>query len=219
MINLYDRATTDFTHNGLVVLSDCKSALIVEELNGLYELTIEYPLDDRGKWQNLLEGNIIKADGQLFRIYRKKKNISSITVNARHIFYDLLDNFLEDVRPTSLNGNNALNWILTRTQYSHPFTAYSDVTQSNTKYFVRKNVVEAIMDKDGIIANWGGELYRNNFAIQLLEARGLDRGVLVAYGKNIQGIEETLDMDGLCTRLMPVGKDGLLVGLLRQERS
>ena len=39
----------------------------------------------------------------------------------------------------------------------------------------------------------------------------MDRGVLVAYGKNIVDIEETLDLDGLCTRLMPVGKDGLLL--------
>ena len=211
IIKLFDKSTTDFNNNGLVVLSDCKSCLITEELNGSYELELEYPLDERGKWQNLLEGNIIEAAGQLFRIYRKIKTLDGIKINGRHIFYDLLDNFLEDVRPESLNGQDALNWILSRTQYAHTYTAVSDVVTTNTKYFVRKNPVEAIMGSDGIISNWGGELYRNNFEIQLLQARGLDRGVLIAYGKNIQGIEETLDMDGLCTRLMPMSKDGLLL--------
>lgn len=210
MINLYDKNCTDFNNNGLV-LSDCKSCFIDEALNGKFELTLEYPLDSRGKWQYLTEGNIIKADGQLFRIYHKQKTLNGVLINARHIFYDLLDNFLEDVRPTNLNGAGALDWILTHTQYTHPFESMSDVETIATKYFVRTNPVNAIMGQDGIIANWGGELVRDNFTIKLLQARGLDRGVLISYGKNIQGIEETLDISGIITRLMPIGKDGLLL--------
>lgn len=211
MINIFDSKCVNFNNNGLVVLGDCISALVPEELNGLFELELEYMLDVKGKWKYLLEGNIIKADGQLFRIYHKFKNLTSIKINARHIFYDLLDNFLEDVRPTGLSGEGALDWVLTHTQYSHRFTSMGDVGGSNTQYYVRKNPIEAIMGQDGIINTWGGELVRDNFTIKLLGQRGLDRGVLVAYGKNIQGIEETLDMDGICTRLMPVGKDALLL--------
>jgi len=211
MINVYDSNETAFTSNGLVVLSDAISCSVTEELNGVFECTIEYPLDERGKWRYLLEGNIIKADSQLFRIYHKFKSLTSMKVNARHIFYDLLDNLLEDVRPTDLSGYGALDWILTRTQYAHPFTSMGDVGGSDTKYFIRKNPVDAIMGTDGIIVTWGGELVRDNFLIKLLGARGLDRGVLVAYGKNIQGIEETLDTSGICTRLMPVGANGLLL--------
>ncbi|HBV85755.1 MAG TPA: hypothetical protein DEF42_03650 [Desulfosporosinus sp.] len=211
MISIYDSAETNFNHNGIVVLSDTLSCPVTEELNGAYGLTLEYPIDTRGKWQHLLEGNIIKADGQLFRIYRKVKVLNAIKVNARHIFFDLLDNFLEDVRPTNLSGSAALDWILAHTQYPHPFVSMSDVGGYDTRYFIRKNLVEAILGDEGIIATWGGELVRDNFIIKLLEARGLDRGVLIAYGKNIQGIEETLDTDGICTRLMPIGRDGLLL--------
>jgi phage minor structural protein len=238
LINLYDKNEINFNHNGLVVLNNCKSCFITEDLNGQYELELEYPLlepNDRigtitptrivgrnlvgetgtsmssEKYIYLLEDNIIKANGQLFRIYRKQKTLDGIKVNARHIFYDLLDNFLEDVRPTNLNGAGALDWTLTHTQYTHPFSSMSDVSTVATKYFIRKNPVEAILGKEGIISAWGGELVRDNFAIKLLQARGLDRGVLIAYGKNIQGIEETLNIDGICTRLMPIGKDGLLL--------
>lgn len=212
MICIYDSKETDFNNNGLVVLSDCKSFFTTEKLNGEYEVELEYPLDSQGKWKYILEDEIVKnSEGQLFRIYNKKKTLSGIKANARHIFYDLLDNFLEDVRPTNISGYGALDWILKNTQYSHPFIANGDVGGNSTRYFVRKNVVEAILGKEGIINTWGGEIVRDNFIIKLLNARGLDRGVLVSYGKNIQGIEETLDIDSICTRLMPKGKDGLLL--------
>lgn len=211
MINLYDSKETNFNNNGLVVLSDCISCTTTEELNGIYEVVLEYPIDERGKWEYLSEENILKVDEQLFRIYHKTKNLTSIKVNARHIYYDLMDNLLEDVRPTNISGEGALDWILNNTQYPHNFISMGDVGGLGTRYFVRKNPVEAIMGTDGIIATWGGELVRDNFTIKLRGARGLDRGVLISYGKNIQGIDETLDIDNLCTRLMPKGKDGLLL--------
>jgi phage-related protein len=85
VINLYDSTETDFSHNGLVVLSDCQAAFVEEELNGKYELELEYPIDGRGKWAYLIEGNILKSDGQLFRIYHKEKTLTGIKVSARHI--------------------------------------------------------------------------------------------------------------------------------------
>ena len=193
------------------MLSDCISCVVTEELNSVFEATIEYPIDERGKWQYLLEGNIAKIGDQLYRIYHKVKKLTSISVNLRHIYYDLLDNFLEDITLTNINGAGALDAILTNTQYAHSFTSMSDVSILANTQFVRKNVVESIMGTDGLINNIGGELVRDNYTIKLLGARGLDRGVLVSYGKNVQGIEETLDTDGICTRLMPVGKDGLLL--------
>lgn len=211
LISVYNKATTNFNNNGLVVLAEAETALITEELNGLYELELTYPIDSRGKWEYLIEGNIIKADEQLFRIYRKKKtsNKLGIVVNARHIFYDLLDNFLEDVRPTDKTASQALNIILSGTQYANSFTATSDIAGTNTAYFIRKNPIEAIMGDEGIIDNWGGELYRNNFLIDLQYRRGADRGVLITYGKNLTGIEEELDIDTVITRIYPVGNEEL----------
>lgn len=203
MIILYDSKETNFNNNGIVVLNDCMSAPITEELNSQYELEIEYPLDTRGKWKYLLEGNIIKADGQLFRIYHKASTLTGIKVNARHIFYDLLDNFLEDVKTTGISGYGALDYMLNRTQYPHNFTSSGDIGGNKAKEFLQISPIEAIMGTDGIINTWGGELIRNNFDIKIMGARGLDRGVLVSYGKNIQGIEQTLDMDYLCTRAYP----------------
>lgn len=105
----------------------------------------------------------------------------------------------------------ALDYILTRTQFAHPFTSMGDVAGNNTIYFIRNNPIEAIMNTGGIIDTYGGELVRFDFTINLLQARGLDRGVLVSYGKNIVGIQEDLNENGMCTRMMRVGKDGLVL--------
>jgi phage minor structural protein len=211
MISLYNATETDFNHNGLVVLSDCKAVFIDEELNGKYELELEYPIDSRGKWQYLIEGNIIKASGQLFRIYSKQKTLAGIKVNARHIFYDLLDNFVEILNIGSLNAAGALNSILSNTQYEHGFSSMSDIDSTDSYTILRQNPVEAILGEKGIVSKYGGELVRDNYTIRLLQERGTDRGVLVSYGKNVIGIEETLNMTGVVTRLMPIGKNGRLL--------
>ncbi len=211
MIYLYNSTETDFNHNGLVVLSDSKAAYVDEELNGKYELELEYPIDTQGKWQYLIEGNIIKTSGQLFRIYYKQKTLSGIKVNARHIFYDLLGNFVEILDIGNLNAAGALNGLLSNTEYEHGFSSMSDIDSSDSYTITRQNPVEAILGDKGVIARYGGELVRDNFTIRLLQERGLDRGVLVSYGKNVIGINETLDMNGVVTRLMPIGREGLLL--------
>jgi len=211
MINVYGSKCADFNNNGLVVLSETISAPLTEGLNGMYELELTHPLDARGKWKYLLEDNIIKADDQLFRIYRKVKTLTDVKVNARHIFYDLLGNFIESLTLTETSGASALTSVLGATQYTHNFEVTSDIAGVNTKTITRMNPVEAILGSEGLISTWGGELVMDNYSVKLLEARGLDRGVLIAYGKNIEGIEETLTTEGLCTRLMPIGNNELLL--------
>ena len=205
MINLYDSKETNFNNNGIVVLNNCISCSVAEELNGTYELTLEYPLDKQNKWQHLTENSIIKADKQLFRVYHKTKKLSSILVNCRHIFYDTMDNFVEDVNLVDVTGMAAMNYLTTHTQYAIGFTVLCDISESASYTSAPKNVVESIMGTGGIIELFGGELVRDNFSIKLLGARGIDRGVLISYGKNIQGIQEDLDMDGLCTRMYVTG--------------
>ena len=53
MIYIYDSKETNFTHNGLGVLSP-SSAIIYEVLNGEYSLTLIHPIDRYNKW-SLLE--------------------------------------------------------------------------------------------------------------------------------------------------------------------
>lgn len=237
MIKLFEPNIIDFTTNGVTILTNIIDAEITEELNGAYTLTFKYPIEEPKIVQGIIQANtnvitnknilvgtnanvnihpksyflqkdyIVYANNQAFRIYNVKRNMSTIEVNCRHIFYDLLDNFLEDVRPTNLNRMDALQWILERTQYPTRFTFNGNLGPTATRYFIRKNVVEAIMGQDGILETWGGEIVRDNFNIGIWDARGNDRGVLIQGGKNLVGIEEDLDTDNVITRIMPTGLD------------
>ena len=211
MITIYSATETNFTTMGLGTLAPISCA-ITEDINGQYELDMQHPIDEDGKWKRLVNDRIIKApthDGdQLFRIYSAVKNpiTGRIDVNARHIFYDLLDNLIEDTRPTVKTGQQAGNEIIAGCQYEAPFLFTSDITAVSTAYYVRVNPVQAMLGSaydQSFINRWGGEIRRNNFAISINTRRGSDKGVRIAYGKNLTGLEATEDISSVYTRIMP----------------
>src|SRR5699024_9587262 len=61
------------------------------------------------------------------------------------------------------------------------------------------------------ISRWGGELVRNNFKIEMLNRRGMDRGVEIEHRKNLLGYEASIDVSTVVTRIQPVGFDGLML--------
>lgn len=201
-----------FEHNGLGVLKDFTSnPQITEVLNGEYTLEFEY---SKNGWLNeyLIEENIIKANGQLFRIYFTDKTLKNIKVLAKHIVFDLNNNFVEDVAPTLKNAEDALNWVLTRTQYINGYTATSDITDEKTARYVRKNINEVLYTADNSIINvWGGEFEFDNFTIKLWEQRGSNNNLQIRYGKNLTGIQVKTDFSETATRIMPKGANGLLL--------
>jgi phage minor structural protein len=91
---------------------------------------------------------------------------------------------------------------------STSFTTISDVPTIFSYRCVRKSLAEAVND---VIERWGGHLVRNNWQIEVRQNAGQDRGVNLVYGKNIVNITSSEDWPDVCTKLMPVGKDGLLL--------
>ena len=209
MIRLFESDTIHFTNNGLHVLNNIKNANSDEVLNNLYSSEFEVVYDERGKWKEVINGRIIYADNQPFRIYKTKKNLRSLTVYTRHVFWDLLNNEVRDIRPTNQNGMGAMNDVLGATNYPHPFTAFSDIETLNTQYYINKNPVECLIGKDSLITRWGGELKLDNWRINILSQRGQDNGVSIAYRKNMLNIDVEEDHDTLITRMRPNGRDGL----------
>lgn len=210
LICIYDRKTTkgNFENNGLGVLDEAISCFITEELNGDYELELEYPAKAR-KVKFLEEWNIIKADGQLFRIYRvekQSKEIKVIKVWAKHIFYDLLYYFIEDSRATNCSVKTAMEKALP-SDLNTVYTVDSDIIKANTIYFIEKNSVEAIFS---ILDRWEcGELKRENFDIKILQQMGKNSGVLITQGKNIVGLKFNVYTTSVVTKLYPIGKNGI----------
>lgn len=218
MIRIYDRNEKDFTHNGYGILKDVITCTCTEELNGKYDLEFEYQIGGLNA-EYIVEENIVKApvgnpsgEDQLFRIKLVSKQLKRVKVYATHIFYDLNDNFLVDVAPTTKDGDGAIKWMTERTVYTNDFVASSDITKVASARYVRRNFVEALIGNDNAFINtWGGELYRNNKHFAMNTNKGIDRGVQIRYGKNMKEITWDIDITGVVTRIYPIGFDGLLL--------
>ena len=212
MIKIFPSTATVFNTLGYGVLKDNKTApLITEELNGPYILELEYALNGYLS-EYLIEGNIIYCKNQPFRISTIEKNIDKIKVLAKHIFFDLSFNFLEDVAPTELNAQQALAWILDRTVENNNFNVNGDCFKISSSRYVKKNPIDAIYNDDNcILKKYGGELEFNNYNVYVHNKRGTDKGYEIRYEKNLIGIVVNLDFSTVATRIMPQGKDGLLI--------
>ncbi|OCN02984.1 hypothetical protein A7X67_06135 [Clostridium sp. W14A] len=210
MVLVYDSKAQEFSNDGLGTVTP-SSCVVSEEINGAFELELTHPIDSFGKWKRLQKNNIVRANThrriQAFRIYRVVKNVvdGTVKVNARHIFYDLLANFVEDVRPTGKAGAEAGQQILNGCQYLTPFTFSSNITHTSTAYYLRQSPVQAFLgDTDqAFISRWGGEIIRDNFSIAVNTRLGADNGVRIAYGKNMAGLEFQEDASGVATRILP----------------
>lgn len=215
MISVYDSKEKNFEKNGLGSLKDIYETLVEEELNGLYDFTFQYPIN--GYNVDLIKKfNIIKCDNcyakeQLFRIKKVEPFLKYISVYCQHISYDLKNNIVEDAFPRELNGQGALDRILSKTQYPHNFKGFSDITRIGSARYVEKNPLACIIgDLDNSFLNvWGGEVERDNFLIKVLEKRGNNRGYKLSKTKNISGLDFTEDSSTIITRAFPKAYDGI----------
>ncbi len=212
MIEIYNVDNMNFCMNGNITLVP-ESCVIVAELNGTWEMRLEHPIDEDGRWRYVVEGAVIAAPfltskKQLYRIYWKRKEITGISAKARPIFMDASGEvFLNDVRPTTKNGQDALN-IMTEGQTK--YKAVSNIIDVSTSYYIRKNLIEAIQsDADQAFINrWGGEVYYDNYTIYVNERIGFDNGMRVEIGLNCESIEAEIDMSSVTTRIVPTSYNG-----------
>lgn len=214
-MRIYESTENDFTKNGQGILDDLLEASVTESLNGDMFLEFTYPINGHNA-DLIQEDKIIKCpvgnnETQLFRIKRIVKTYTELTIYAPHIFYDLLDNMIEDTAPTSLTCESFGNWILSKTNFKTDFLFKSNINISASARYVRRNPVDIIMgDTDNSMINlFGGDLKRDNFTIRLLQQRGTDAGVTLIFGKNIKQIKITRDTTSIYTRILPIGFDGL----------
>lgn len=211
MIKLFGINDMNFSSNGDVIINPLR-AVVHKEDNGPFYVDLE---TDLSYVDDLIEGNIIVANtpqgDQAFRVGNVQKTRSRIKTRCYHVFYDSENYLIADSYVVEKNCNEALDHLNSATDNLSPFTTLSDVQKVNTFRCVRKSLYEAIMT---VLERWGGHLYRDNFDIQIRGSIGEDNGVSVRYAKNLKEIECDENWDNVVTKLMPVGKDGILLNNL-----
>lgn len=198
------------TNYGVGALSDVLTCEVKEELNGAYELTMEYAAEGIHA-SEIVPNAILKVkpnytdDPQLFRIYKVGKTINGrFTVEAQHISYDLSGKVIASGTATSCVGACAL-----LEAQAGNFTISTDKSVSASFSVSEPSSVRSWFGgkKGSLLDVFGGEWFYNNYSATLKQARGQDRGVTIRYGKNLVDLSQELDMENLVTGVIPYYKD------------
>lgn len=212
MIKIFNATDTDFKTAGNIIINPLYCHEIKKKsLNGWY-IEVEIPI----KYKEYIEADklcVVKTKSKLkpqaFRIndsitYTNRK----IKFTAEHVMFDSRRYVLLDVRPTNLNGQNGLKYVNERTDKTSPFSIDSNVENVSTAYFIRKTLLESWQVFE---ERWGGVFEADNWDISFKQSIGKDNGETIVYGKNMQGFEIFEDWSNVCTKILPVGYDGLLL--------
>ena len=215
MIKLFNSTDKLFSTNGDKIIIPTK-AKVHKEDNGAYYLDLETNLD---YIDDIISGNIIVAPTpqgeQAFRVSNVTATRKKITAKCYHVFYDTKNYLIEDRYIVDKDCNYALDYLNSSTSDLSPFTTLSNITDINSFRCVRNSLYEAIQT---ILERWGGHLVRNNFNISILSSIGQDNGVTVRYAKNLKEITCESNWDNVVTKVMPVGKDGILLNSLDETQ-
>ena len=146
---------------------------------------------------------------QPFRIYRVVPELDKVTVYARHIFYDLLDNMVKSLKPSpSAVGASVVQNLSGACLSSHDFSFYSDlISTAEDVEWENINPVEAMLGENGLVSKYGAELARDWYDVFLVRRVGNNTDVSIREKKNLTGISYDVDETDVVTRIMPTGED------------
>ena len=208
MIKIFGVTDTEYSSNGDKILQPTKCRIHKRD-NGEYYAEIECSTEYSEFIQN---GRIVvcptPTGNQAFRFLNPEITKAKIKVKAKHVYYDSENYLIKDSNVVNKNCNQALEHLNAATDNESPFTTLSDVASINSFRCVRKSLNEAV---NAVLERWGGHLVRDNFDIAIRSSIGADNGVTIRYGKNLKEIKKTEDWNNVVTKLLPVGKDGLLL--------
>ena len=216
MIKLFKSTDKVFNSNGDKIIKALK-AKVHKEDNGDFYLELECPLiyvddivEDAVLVVNLPQGE------QAFRVTNVSKTKSKVTTKCWHVFYDSKNYLIKDSYVVDKDCAGAMEHLNLATEPKSPFATFSDITTVGSYRCVRKSLFEAL---EVVRERWGGHLVRNNFSIGLNQEIGTDTGVVIRYRKNLKEISCEENWDEVVTKLLPVGKDGILLNELDPGRS
>lgn len=211
-------------HNGIGSLTRIESPVVTEERQGSFMFEFSYYApssyeDDYALqielFNELIKDNVVKAkpndydDDRLFRIdevefdaVNNKKNVTAIVIAQA----DLASNSFVRVDLKNSTPSGAFTEMMKKSVVSMPYKAWSDVTEINNFDQSYINVLNSIAGAEGsIIDKWRTEIEWDNFTIRFWKNRGSNRGVRIAYRKNLTGLNLTTTGE-VTTRIIPFAK-------------
>ena len=212
-IYAYKKMPDDLSVNGASLVDWEDLPEINRVLNGQYRFYGNYSRS--GQYRSYLKkGNFIKAkvpDGswQYFEIYNVKKNLTSVSVTARHIGFMANKNFIVKSFTDNGNGSQIMTNLKNSLAFDQKFNYLSNV--GTTHQFTARQVapIEAIIGSNNGNQNLTGvtsaELDMDNYDLKLVKQIGSDNGFRIDFGINLEAIEEEIDEESIVNSLYLIG--------------
>lgn len=194
----YIRILNKITKEEVVKIYDVIDPLIYEQINGQHVFTFGTIIDKNAIYYN--ENNILEVDGDYFnisRIVKDRSNIVTMELECEHFSYSLIGNDDEEATETLMYNTTprevaeelliGTGFVVGEVHYSHVIDYQSSA--------------ESVRDKLINLADmFYGELLFHKNTVNILGARGKDRGLVFSIGKNVKGIKEEYDTRGKMPR-------------------
>lgn len=187
-------------------LSNAYDDTIYQKANAEYYLKFRFPVDRLGIWKHLTCETILKADDtrglQLFKIKKINKINGYIRVYAKHITDDLNFIGVDNLAVSNATGRRVMEALAGSTTEQHNFIFNSDVATMHTLNLSNTTAGKVLSkDKHSILGQWGGELIRDNFLVDLKARAGVDTEILFMNKKNVKNLDNAISTENITTRL------------------
>lgn len=187
-------------------LSNAYDDVIYQKANAEYYLKFRFPVDRLGIWKHLTCETILKADDtrglQLFKIKKINKINGYVRVYAKHITDDLNFIGVDNLAVSNATGRRVMEALAGSTTEQHNFIFNSDVATMHTLNLTNTTAGKVLSkDKHSILGQWGGELIRDNFLVDLKARAGVDTEILFMNKKNVKNLDNAISTENITTRL------------------
>lgn len=206
---------------GCGVLSDTISCYVEREINGMYELTMQYPITGPLYGEIALRSLLFVApndteDKQFFRIYKISKPMRGVvTINARHIAYDLAGYICPPISANTISAAFSAIEANAVPNNDFPFDFSTSRTTSATFTVSYPCDVWSLMSgqQGSLLDVYTGEWDFDNWTIKLPTRLGSDNGARIVYGENMKDVRQDENCASMYTGIYPywyTDEDGLV---------
>ena len=208
---LYESTETEFGRSGVICfLGECISCIVTEELNSIYECEFVYPVTGR-YYSEIIEGRFVGVrhddkpeDIQPYEIYKKSASLSGrVTFYAHHLSYGASRVIIAPM--SGSNPASIMSAFKSNSINANPYTFWSSKGgNAPFELTVPTSMRTALMGKkDSVLSTYGGEFEFDKWQIKLHGSRGVKTDVTIRYGKNLTGIDQTINTENLYNAIIP----------------
>lgn len=203
---LYEKTGTKTKLAAIGAMVDVLSCQVTRERNGIYEATMIYPKDgqlaEELKTERLL---YIKPGDDEEPQPMEIMTVTSLNDNTIQVYTQHISYRLSGMVAMPFSATTATEAAAKLQQYMGEFTLTTDIVSDTPYSLAIPTPCRSVLGgMDGSLLDvYGGEFIFDGWDVHWRQSAGSNRGVLIAYGKNLTDLSAVEDNTGVVTGVLP----------------